>query len=207
MSTDYRPPWFKFYPRDFLLSKKVRAMTWEERGLYIYLLSEQWDSEDCTLPVDQTALSHLVGYLQVTIPERVMACFVEVEGAPKIFNPRLREIWLEHNELRDAQSRGGKKSAKTRAYNSKTLPKTLSKTQPKTPSGKQSQNQRQNKDLSPSLTPPHPGKFDGSTLTPEELAIAQKAKAETEERRRVMDSSGDEEWGSVGKIVKEVLGG
>ena len=63
------------------------------------------------------------------------------------------------------------------------------------------------KEETPPLTPPHPGKFDGSTLTPEELAIAQKAKAETEERRRVMDSSGDEEWGSVGKIVKEVLGG
>ena len=63
------------------------------------------------------------------------------------------------------------------------------------------------KEETPPLTPPHPGKFDGSTLNPEELAIAKKAKAETEERRRVMDSSGDEEWGSVGKIVKEVLGG
>ena len=58
---------------------------------------------------------------------------------------------------------------------------------------------KKREEKTPSLTPPHPGKFDGSTLTPEELAIAQKAKAETEERRRVMDSSGDEEWGSVGK--------
>ncbi len=49
-----KPPAFQFYAKDWLSSKTVRAMSFEDRGVYIDLLAMAWDSEEpgtLTLPV------------------------------------------------------------------------------------------------------------------------------------------------------------
>ena len=48
-------PWFKFFPSDWLLSRTVRLMTAEQRGIYIQLLCEQWYGAN-GLPSDEKAL-------------------------------------------------------------------------------------------------------------------------------------------------------
>ena len=53
-------PWFKFFPSDWLLSRTVRLMTAEQRGIYIQLLCEQWYGGN-GLPSDENALIQLAG--------------------------------------------------------------------------------------------------------------------------------------------------
>jgi uncharacterized protein YdaU (DUF1376 family) len=53
-------PWFKFFPSDWLLSRTVRLMTAEQRGIYIQLLCEQWYGGN-GLPSDEKALIQLSG--------------------------------------------------------------------------------------------------------------------------------------------------
>ncbi len=40
-----RPPSFQFYPRDFMGDPDVQALTWEQRGRYVWALCCSWMSE------------------------------------------------------------------------------------------------------------------------------------------------------------------
>ena len=51
-----RLPWFKFYPSDWLSSKTVTLMSFEQRGIYIELLSRAWSDPTCTIPTDTKLL-------------------------------------------------------------------------------------------------------------------------------------------------------
>lgn len=60
MSAKDRPPSFQFYPRNFLTSQKVAAMSLEQIGAYVLLLCNAWLSDQPgTLPDDQHLLSAL----------------------------------------------------------------------------------------------------------------------------------------------------
>jgi uncharacterized protein YdaU (DUF1376 family) len=55
-----KSPAFQFYPRDYLADANVRAMTFEERGVYVELLALEWN-EGGRLPGDVEKLARVVG--------------------------------------------------------------------------------------------------------------------------------------------------
>lgn len=52
-----RAPWMPFYGRDFYADVHVRAMTWEERGVYQFLLWVAWD--EGAIPADTKKLARI----------------------------------------------------------------------------------------------------------------------------------------------------
>ena len=122
-------------------------MSIEEIGIYILLLSEQWDSDDCTLPADDDQLIDLLGRQVTELPAKVMQCF---QFAPsdhdKIFSPRLRSIWDDHIRVHKARSDAGKNTAKLRGYGDTSLPSSSpTKSASRSAPANQIQNQIQNK--------------------------------------------------------------
>jgi uncharacterized protein YdaU (DUF1376 family) len=60
MPDDRKPPYFPFFPRDFVADPVVAAMTPEECGGYILLLCFAWmDGQTGTLPDDEQTLARL----------------------------------------------------------------------------------------------------------------------------------------------------
>ena len=110
-----KPPSFQFYPADFLSSPAVAAMTAEEVGAYILLLSYAWASDDCGLPNDDETLSRLS-----RLGERwfnggstvVRACFTP-EGT-RLYNKRLLKERKKTLDWIEKSKKGGKISAKLR---------------------------------------------------------------------------------------------
>ena len=124
MSSDIRLPFLPLYVKDFLLSKQVRTMSVEQVGAYILLLCEQWDSAECLLPDDPhilAGLSRLADRWEA-VKEGVLACFTKSKKFPhKMFNKKLREIWIQQKKVYEAKQRGGKSSGKSRRTGSNTL--------------------------------------------------------------------------------------
>lgn len=57
-----KPPYFPFYPKDFIGDDKVMAMCTEARGAYLLLLCAAWVAEPpATIPADDTSLARLTG--------------------------------------------------------------------------------------------------------------------------------------------------
>ena len=56
-----KPPWFKFWVREWRSSPRVRQMSLEMKGLYIEILAAMWDSDDCGLPRELPLLSNCTG--------------------------------------------------------------------------------------------------------------------------------------------------
>lgn len=54
-----RAAWMPFYGRDFYSSVHVLAMSWEERGVYQFLLWTAWD--EGAIPADPAKLARIVG--------------------------------------------------------------------------------------------------------------------------------------------------
>src|SRR3990167_9118902 len=57
-----KSPAFQFYPSDWISSRAVRMMDAEQRGWYIQLLAEAWESDvQGSLPNDDALLRKLAG--------------------------------------------------------------------------------------------------------------------------------------------------
>ncbi len=99
-----KAPAFQFYPKEFLSSSKVIAMTPAERGAYITLLSMQW--LDGSLPTDLSVLARLVGLPTATFkrlwPANLARCFEEREG--RLLNARLEDERKKQAAFRHRQS-------------------------------------------------------------------------------------------------------
>ncbi len=89
-----RKPWFPFYVYDFWQDESVLAMTFEEVGLYVRLLSLQWI--EGSIPADVDRVARIVGLssdaLAMLWPP-LAPCFPPVKNDPtRLANPRLAAI-------------------------------------------------------------------------------------------------------------------
>lgn len=109
-----RAPAFQFYPKDFLSSGKVIAMSMAERGVYITLLAVQW--QEGSLPTDLTALAHIVGIQPRQFarmwPHNLARCFSERGG--RLVNDRIEQEREKQAIHRAAQADRGRASGVTR---------------------------------------------------------------------------------------------
>src|SRR5215471_18539601 len=113
-----RPPAFQFYAKDWLSSKKIVTMTLEEEGAYIHLLAHCWDSQDCTLPDDDSELAQLS-----RMGERwfnggsttLRKCFVpHPRKTRRLTNLRLLEEFRKYTHWIQKSREGGIRSGQTR---------------------------------------------------------------------------------------------
>lgn len=110
-----KSPAFQFYTKDWLSSRNVRMMTPEQRGWYIQLLCEAWESEEQgTLPDDEELLKKLAGANDpiATLWQPVMACFKRCDGV--LLNQRLVNEKIKQENYAKHQSEAGKKGAQRR---------------------------------------------------------------------------------------------
>lgn len=100
-------PAFSFYPKDFLSSPKVQAMTVEEVGAYCLLLFSAWIGEDQGyLPADDDLLRRIcrMSKEQWTVARGlVLACW-ERDEAGRLYNKRLLKE-LRRQETHSAKQR------------------------------------------------------------------------------------------------------
>lgn len=84
-----KPPYFPFYPGDFLSDFKVASMNMEERGAYITLLSHDW--RETGIPNDPDLLKSICGNPEnwPTIWAKVRQCFYRKND--RLFNKRLEK--------------------------------------------------------------------------------------------------------------------
>lgn len=109
-----KSPAFQFYPKDWLSSRGVRMMTSEQRGWYIQLLCEAWESEvQGTLPNDPKILWILAGasseHLFNTCSTPVIAMFNQT-GETLVHNRLVEEV-IKQKQWSEHCSQAGKKSA------------------------------------------------------------------------------------------------
>lgn len=117
MTTDLS--WFQFHWQRWLLSRKVKAMTFAQRGLYLHLLLEQW--ADGPLPSDHTALAAICGLSPAefeAIWRGIAPCFEPLPDGT-IANPFLEELRAQQTQkfeqARRAGSAGGKRTKPPRS--------------------------------------------------------------------------------------------
>lgn len=111
-----RSPAFQFWPKDFLSSMRVQAMSVEEVGAYFLLLINSWLQEDqCYLPADDELLrkvSRMVTEQWVTHRSVILSCFEEEDG--RIFNRRLLQVKQEQDAYHENKRASGAKAAAKR---------------------------------------------------------------------------------------------
>lgn len=107
-------PAFQFYPKEFLSSSKVMAMSLAERGAYITLLSVEW--LDGSLPNDVNSLARLLAIperkFQAIWQQHLAACFVERDG--RLINERLERVRAEQEAYREQQKLNGARGGRPR---------------------------------------------------------------------------------------------
>jgi uncharacterized protein YdaU (DUF1376 family) len=124
MKAKEKAPSFPFYPKDFLASSNVCAMSLAQKGAYVLLLSYQW--LDGSIPSDLAKIARLIGVGERDIkrlwPE-LAPCFVSVPEHPdRLINPRLEEIRAEKNAFHEGRKKGGSKGAQSRWKNGSAIP-------------------------------------------------------------------------------------
>ena len=107
------PEWFQFHTRKFWGSRKVRMMDYETIGMYLKLLSYQW--EDGPIPKEPEKIASIIGiqlrkYLRFS--EVLLENFEEFEDG--YLNLFLEEVRFEALEKINKYSRAGKKGADAR---------------------------------------------------------------------------------------------
>ncbi len=119
------PPAFQFYATDVLASKQFRLMNFEERGLYITLLSECWVNH--SVPADEGKLSKFLGVdeakVKPLLTENVLD-FFEIRN-DQIQSPDLIKYRAELDLRREKQSEGGKKGQQLKKIKQRVLEGTL----------------------------------------------------------------------------------
>lgn len=113
-----RTPAFQFYPSDWLGSRSVRLMDAEQRGWYIQLLAESWESDtQATLPNDDALLRVLAGMntRSTGVDERWE--FVKKQFKKRgqiVYNERLMDEVAKQEENREKKRKAGEASAEAR---------------------------------------------------------------------------------------------
>jgi uncharacterized protein YdaU (DUF1376 family) len=110
-------PWFPMYAADWQISHSVRAMTREQRGFFIDLLTLMWDKgqEEPSLPADPADLRQLMSSPAAEwrrCAPTVLACFTERDG--RLYNARLSSVWDIQRSKRDLLSGRGQRGAAAR---------------------------------------------------------------------------------------------
>lgn len=105
-------PWFPLYACDFINSPRVSKLTNEQRGIYFWLLCRQW--MDGSLPFDIHEVYHLfpIGSESPAIAYVLTTFFPPDPDTNLRRNPRLEEIRLEQERLRDSRKAGAAKTNK-----------------------------------------------------------------------------------------------
>jgi len=113
-----KSPAFQFYPSDWISSRAVRMMDAEQRGWYIQLLAEAWESDvQGSLPDDEDLLKRLAGVNMCSTDVEQRWRFVKnqfriVDGT--LIQDRLLEEIAKQEENRKKKSRAGQKSGQVR---------------------------------------------------------------------------------------------
>ena len=92
-------PYMRFYPGDWLSDPKVRRLTWEQKGIYIDMLSLMWkNGENASLPDDPDAIASMLGiqkrkFLKIfrVFFEKNFEIFFRADG--RIFQKRVLSEW------------------------------------------------------------------------------------------------------------------
>ena len=103
---------FQFYPKDWLADPNTNMMTAEHEGAYIRLLCYMWNTADCSLDNEITALARLARVDNTVITE-LLHCFY-VDKNDRLRNKRLDEERNKQDEHRENKSRAGKKGMERR---------------------------------------------------------------------------------------------
>lgn len=112
-----KSPAFQFYPNDWLSSRAVRLMDAEQRGWYIQLLAEAWQSvPQCSLPNDPEILWKLAGAKDKEwFNERSNLVLTNFQQRSNLlFNARLERELSKQKVFSKQRSLAGKKSAEKR---------------------------------------------------------------------------------------------
>lgn len=113
-----RFPWYPHYVADWRLSRSVRQMTYEQRGMYRELMDVAWGDgtvEPCLTDDDAWIAKELGVPLArwKKVGPAIRACW-EARGG-KLYNPRLSKAWEIQRAKYDLKVKAGKESAKKRA--------------------------------------------------------------------------------------------
>jgi uncharacterized protein YdaU (DUF1376 family) len=130
MSKPFRPPpWYPRYVDDFTNSRRVRLMTWEQRGLYNGLLDLAWQNASCSIPADHGDLAALLGITPehfAAVMPKVLACF---EPHPtltgELINPRLYQEHLKATERSRQAAHAGRESQRIKSEGSTDVQRSL----------------------------------------------------------------------------------
>jgi uncharacterized phage protein (TIGR02220 family) len=117
-----KSPAFQFYPGDFLSDENVICMSFEERGIYITLLSNCWIQG--SIPADHNKLEKLLpGINDPSSLNNVLERFNEMPGNPdRLINNRLEKEREKQDNFRDSKSESGKRGAEKRWENHEKKP-------------------------------------------------------------------------------------
>lgn len=106
-------PWMKFYVKDYMMDIDVKALTYEEKGLYTDMLFLMWDNGG-VLPGDMTELSKILGISCKKFTkkfQKISKFFQKVETDGKVFltQKRLNKEWNKAEQISDKRSQAGQK--------------------------------------------------------------------------------------------------
>ena len=117
-----KDPAFLFYPYDWMQSETVRAMSYEQRGVYLELLAMAW--LEGSIPADEDRLRRMVG-LSVARWAKVWPLISEcwaANGEQRLVNPRQEHERATRREKAEEMRRrgaaGGKQTAKQKVSSS-----------------------------------------------------------------------------------------
>lgn len=107
-----KPPSFQFYPKDWLTDQKLRSCTYQEKGLYMDLLSLSWLDQ---LPQDEALLASSCGlhHKQLPLLRRVLGLFFEARNGYYV-NSRMETERKKQDENRKKKRYAGYKSGEAR---------------------------------------------------------------------------------------------
>lgn len=113
-----KSPAFQFYPSDWLSSRAVRLMDAEQRGWYIQLLAEAWESSpQATLPNDPPLLIRLADARTDSVDFQTRWDFVISQFKTKnsmLINARLAHEKKKQTSYHEQRKQAGAKGAKNR---------------------------------------------------------------------------------------------
>jgi uncharacterized protein YdaU (DUF1376 family) len=109
-----KAPAFQFYVRDFMADANVQAMTWDEIGMYVWLMCVYWNERE--LPNDRGRIMRILKVTDDSVATRVWSaivpCFEQKDG--KLSHPRLDKERRKRLEWERKSSEGGRASAALR---------------------------------------------------------------------------------------------
>lgn len=113
-----RFPWFPFYSLDWRTSLAVRAMTYEQRGVFLELLAIAWDDgrERPSLPGDHATLAKLteLGKRWAKVGAPILAANFTLEEG-RYYNLKLTAVWEVQRAKYELRAMAGREGGKAKA--------------------------------------------------------------------------------------------